>query len=72
MNDAGFAGFIECRGHVAIRFGGVVFFAGGESRPVIFFEATEAGKDAAIVQMLALIAAHAAFGGLRIGHKSVL
>ena len=72
MNDAGFAGFVECRCDVAISLGGVVLFTGGERRPVIFFEATEAGKDAAIVQMLALIAAHAAFGGLRIGHKSVL
>ena len=71
MNDARFAGFVEGRCHFAIGLGGLIFLAGGEDLAVILFQAAEAGEDAAIVQMLARIAAHAAFGGLRIRHKSV-
>ena len=44
------------------RLGRLVLFAGGEQRAVIFFNAAQARFDAAIVLMLALVAAHAAFG----------
>ena len=44
------------------RLGGLVLFAGGEQLAVVFFHAAQAGFDAAVVLMLALIAAHAAFG----------
>jgi hypothetical protein len=44
------------------RLGRLVLFAGGEQLAVISFQAAQAGFDAAIVLVFALITAHTAFG----------
>ncbi len=61
-DGAGFDGLVVGGMDAGQRLGGLVLFAGGEQRAVIFFHAAQAGFDAAVVLVLALVAAHAAFG----------
>ncbi len=71
VDDPGLDGFIERGGDAGQGLDGIVLLAGGHEQAVTLLELAQARLDTAIVQMLALTAAHAAFGGLRIGHKSV-
>jgi hypothetical protein len=61
-DDSGFDGLVVGGMDAGQRLGRLVLFAGGEQFAVISFQAAQAGFDAAIVLMLALIAAHTAFG----------
>ena len=61
-DDVGFDGLVVGGMDAGQRLGRLVLFAGGKQIAVIFFLAAQAGFDAAVVLMLALIAAHAAFG----------
>jgi hypothetical protein len=71
VNDAGLDGLVGGGVHVAQGFGGLGLLSLGEQFTVTSFQSAEVGNDAAIVQVLALTVAHAAFGGLRIRHRSV-
>jgi hypothetical protein len=62
VTDTGFDGLVVGGMDAGQRLGCLVLFAGGEQRAVIFFRAAQAGFDAAVVLVFALIAAHAAFG----------
>ena len=59
---AGFDGLVEGGMDFGQEFPGLVLFPGGDGGAEIFFKTAQAGFDAAVVLMLALIAAHAAFG----------
>lgn len=70
-DHAGLDRLVQRGQHIGQRLGGVGLFAGGERSPDSFLGATEAGEDGAVVQALALAAAHATFGGLGIRHSIV-
>jgi len=44
------------------QFGGLVLFASGQKRAIIFFQMAQVRFDAAIVLVLAFVAARPAFG----------
>ena len=71
VHGPGLGRFVERGGDVAICLGRFVLLAGTEQLAVILLQLAQARHDAAIVQAFAFVAAHAAFGGLRVRHKSV-
>jgi hypothetical protein len=62
MDGAFFSGLVERRGDGFQGLGGVVLFAGGQHREIVFLQSMEARLDVAILGLLAAAIAHPAFG----------
>ena len=62
LDDAGLHGLVVGGVDAGEQLDGFVFFASGDNGAEFFFHAAEIGGDAAVVQVFARVAAHAAFG----------
>jgi len=72
VDDAGFGRLVKRRRNVAQGLGSFILVAGTQQPQVAPFERVQAGLDTAVMQAFSGAVAHAAFGGLGIGHKTNL